>query len=82
VIEGDGAAVHAFQQPTASQGLDVATDRHIRDAEGSHEVGNSDGSGIVELVQDSRVTLAGEHLPLTLPDHGATTRSQVHLGSD
>lgn len=46
--EGQGAAVHALEQPVGREALDVAADRHVGDAESLDEVRHLDGPGLLD----------------------------------
>ena len=56
------AAVHLLDQPRPGQHLQVAADRHVRDAEALGKVAYPRAARAPDVLQDQRLPVLGEHL--------------------
>ena len=50
-----------FEQATIVQHLEIAANRHVRDAECPHEIGNPNGSVLTDTIEDECLALPREH---------------------
>ena len=63
------AAVDLLEKAALVEDLEVAPDRHVRDAELAHQVGDAHGAVLADAVEDQGLTLPGEHQAATAPCH-------------